>query len=51
MAVSSFFKQKDEQLLQKGKFDSPIELIIAAVPTIFAYFSSSSSSQSSARGK
>jgi hypothetical protein len=48
--VNSFFKQKDEQLLQKDNFDSPIELIIAAIPTIFANFSSSPS-QNSAQGK
>ena len=31
MAVNSFFKQNDEQPVQKGKFDSPMQLRIAAI--------------------
>jgi len=49
ISANSFFKQNDEQLVQKGKFDLPIELSIAAIPTIFANFSPTS--QNSAQQK
>jgi len=39
LAVNSIFKQNDEQLRQKGKFDSAIKLSIGAIPTTFANFS------------
>jgi len=50
LAVNSLFKQNDEQLRQKGKFDSAIKLSIVAIPTTFANFSFSPS-LNSAQGK